>query len=52
MKLYCKLLRGEELIGIERTTDHAVIPINPDNRDYKAYLKWVAEGNVPDERQI
>jgi len=24
------------------------IPINPDNTDYQAYLKWVAEGNEPE----
>ena len=23
------------------------IPFDPDNTDYQAYLKWVAEGNVP-----
>ena len=23
------------------------IPVNLDNTDYQAYLKWVAEGNVP-----
>jgi hypothetical protein len=23
------------------------IPMNPDNTDYQAYLKWVAEGNEP-----
>ena len=23
------------------------IPMNPDNTDYQAYLKWVAEGGVP-----
>ena len=23
------------------------IPMNPDNTDYQAYLKWVAEGNTP-----
>jgi len=22
-------------------------PFNPDNTDYQAYLKWVAEGNTP-----
>jgi hypothetical protein len=23
------------------------IPIDPDNTDYQAYLKWVSEGNTP-----
>jgi hypothetical protein len=23
------------------------IPFNPNNTDYAAYLKWVAEGNTP-----
>jgi hypothetical protein len=23
------------------------IPINPDNTDYQAYLKWLEEGNTP-----
>jgi hypothetical protein len=23
------------------------IPFDPDNTDYQAYLKWVAEGNTP-----
>jgi hypothetical protein len=23
------------------------IPLEPDNTDYQAYLKWVAEGNTP-----
>jgi hypothetical protein len=22
-------------------------PLNPDNTDYQAYLKWLAEGNTP-----
>jgi hypothetical protein len=26
----------------------ASIPMNPDNTDYQAYLKWVAEGNTPE----
>jgi hypothetical protein len=32
---------------ILRTTDGAYIPVNPDNTDYQAYLKWVSEGGVP-----
>jgi hypothetical protein len=24
------------------------IPFNPDNTDYQEYLKWVAEGGVPE----
>jgi hypothetical protein len=30
-----------------RIADNAFIPMNPDNTDYQAYLKWVAEGNTP-----
>ena len=29
-------------------TDMACIPFDPDNTDYQAYLKWVAEGNTPE----
>jgi hypothetical protein len=28
-------------------SDRTVIPFAPDNTDYQAYLKWVAEGNTP-----
>jgi hypothetical protein len=33
---------------IKRISDGALIPIAPDNTDYQAYLKWVAEGNTPE----
>ena len=33
--------------AILRVTDNAFIPFDPDNTDYQAYLKWVAEGNTP-----
>ena len=32
---------------IKRLSDNAFIPFDPDNTDYQAYLKWVAEGNTP-----
>jgi hypothetical protein len=30
-----------------RLSDNSAIPMNPDNTDYQAYLKWVEEGNTP-----
>jgi hypothetical protein len=33
---------------ILRLPDNAFIPVNEQNRDYKEYLKWVAEGNTPE----
>ena len=40
---------GKELTNhIVRKEDNAYIPFDPDNRDYQAYLAWVAEGNTPD----
>lgn len=33
---------------ILRIADNAYIPFDPDNTDYQAYLKWLAEGNTPE----
>jgi hypothetical protein len=34
--------------SVIRISDNAIIPLDPDNTDYQAYLKWVAEGNTPE----
>ena len=33
---------------IHRLSDNTFIPYTPDNTDYQAYLKWLAEGNTPE----
>jgi hypothetical protein len=33
---------------IVRTIDGAVIPFDPANTDYQAYLQWIEAGNQPE----
>ena len=39
----------EETSLILRKEDNAFIPFDEANTDYQEYLKWVAEGNTPEE---
>jgi hypothetical protein len=47
--MYKQYIGGDGTVssGIMRVADKVFIPANPDNTDYQAYLKWVAEGNTP-----
>jgi len=46
------LLRSVETnepFAVIRLSDHAGIPMSEDNSDYKEYLKWLEQGNTPEE---
>ena len=42
-----KNIFGKESTQVQRLSDNAFIPFDPDNVDYQAYLRWCAEGNEP-----
>jgi hypothetical protein len=45
--MYKEIKIKGELVGIQRMSDNAGIPLSNDNTDYQAYLKWLDEGNTP-----
>jgi len=47
-KLYNDRITTEPCCVI-RLLDNASIPFDPANTDYQAYLKWVSEGNTPEQ---
>jgi hypothetical protein len=40
-----------QFYSVIRLSDNAFIPFDLDNTDYQEYLKWVAEGNAPQEAE-
>jgi len=35
-------------ISVQRLSDGAFIPFDPDNTDYQEYLRWLEAGNTPE----
>ena len=46
-----KMQKGymNEITAITIVGQNISIPFDPDNTDYQAYLKWVSEGNTPEQ---
>ncbi len=43
--MFNKLLNKVDTV--QKLSDGTWIPLDTDNTDYQAYLKWVSEGNTP-----
>jgi len=38
----------KDIKSVQRLSDGAFIPFDPDNTDYQKYLAWVEAGNTPE----
>lgn len=47
-KKIAPMINGLNESCIRRLSDMALIPFDPANTDYQAYLAWLAEGNEPE----
>lgn len=47
-KIVKPIFEGAHVNAVQRLSDNAFIPFDPDNTDYQAYLKWLEEGNTPE----
>ena len=46
-KLNKDMFGNENSVSKFEGNTHICIPFDPDNVDYQAYLRWIAEGNEP-----
>ena len=49
---YKKLIINDEFMQVYDNEHDCYIPVDERNRDYQAYLEWVADGNTADEEII
>ncbi len=40
-------MNGKSVSKVNENGSVISIPVNPDNTDYQAYLKWLEAGNTP-----
>jgi hypothetical protein len=48
-KLGKPIFEGAKPSCVIRLSDKACIPMAEDNTDYQVYLKWLEEGNLPEQ---